>query len=219
MTWPPDRTGSTGRGTICLALLAAAATAGCAAGQVRVFEPDDQTTAVEVETPDHGLAVGPLELPADPYGAVGSHPACPCACEASPCAGHQVPAELAALIDEIRKEAEARTAAAADAVVEVGAALALHEEWREIVKEAMSLLDSPTIVVVQLDGGGWKKVKFEDVGDMDVGAVQVASVKKSVSAKMAAALAASMESHGVPHAEASDLSGKMMEAYLEGLGY
>ncbi len=215
-----ERRGVTGRGIVFFALLALFVGPGCGSSQARVFEPDEISTSVEVETPDAARALAEtLELPADPYGTGSGDGTCPCTCAIAPCALSEVPAELEALVDEIRKEAESRTVAAAEAVLQVGGSIAHHEEWREIVKEAMGLLDSPTIVVVQLPGGAWKKVKFEEVTEMDLGVVQIATIKNSVSGKMASTLAASMENHGIPEAEASQLADIMMETYLAELGY
>ncbi|MFH1434663.1 MAG: hypothetical protein ABIJ56_03000 [Pseudomonadota bacterium] len=170
-------------------------------------------TMVEVERAD----VIEIPLPPNPYeDDFNEELTCRCCCP-NECGHGLESSEFTAFINELRAEATSRVNAVADALLKSGGDIMEYEEWQLIAKGCMELLSNPTIVIVQLPSGQWKKVKFEELGDMDVSPGEVFRIQQSVGVKMKAALKAEMISRGVPEPDADTLAGDILKTYLKNL--
>jgi hypothetical protein len=197
-------------------LIAAIVALGCArSGRTEVVTVADLTTedySVEViRQPDLGKKIV-LQIPDNPYE---DDAYCECVCMA--CMSPEAVSEIEALVAKLRKDANRRTDAAAQAVLDVSPKLVEHEEWREIIQSTMTLLNNPTVVLVPMPGGAIKKVSLEKIGELDLTTTQIASIKSSVGGKMESTLGAAMVLHGVPGDEADELADTIMKTYLREL--
>ncbi len=196
-------------------LILAAMMASCAGRELGVIEPEiDVVTEQTIVLHDDTLVAEfhqPEQVTDDLAGS------CQCQC-VKPCGhadGHHD--ELVELLDQIESESTTRGKAARDAVFEAGEDLVKYEGWQQMVKDMVELLSSPTLVLVQMPSGSFKKVKLEDVSDLDVGHTQIYTIKTQVSAKMKAALGAQMQSSGVPPGEAKAIASIVMDTFLASL--
>lgn len=208
------------------ALLPAAAccvmAAGCEKGSLHAsgsndFLPGQNVTIVETVVEVDREDVIEIPLPPNPYEDDFDEKAlCRCCCPGT--CGHGLESsEFADFINELRSEATSRVNAVADALLKSGPDMMAYEEWQKIARGCMDLLSNPTLVIVQLPSGKWKKVKFEELADMDVRPGEVFRIQKSVGVKMKAALVAEMISRGVPESEADTIAGNIMKTYLKNL--
>jgi len=196
----------------------------CLHGQVGVGEPAAGPASLEQEEPRDELIVekvveGPqkvIEIPIPPNPYEDQPADCACCC-AEACAGGVGSAEFNLFVSALKLEATMKIQAAANALLASGGDLVKYEGWQEIVKDCMDILGSPTLVVVQLSSGKWKKVKFEELATLDEDVREIALIKASVGEKMKAALAANMVGRGVVEADAKAIAGKIIKAYTDAL--
>ncbi len=205
---------------VCPALLACCIlAAGCEKGSLHARDVPGQQYVTVVETVVEVVRKDVIEipLPPNPYeDDFNEELVCRCCCP-NECGHGKESSEFAAFIQGLRAEATSRVNAVADALLKSGGDIMAYEEWQLIAKGCMELLGNPTIVIVQLPSGQWKKVKFEELGDMDVSPGEVFRIQKSVGVKMKAALKAGMISRGVPEPDADRLAGDILKTYLKNL--
>jgi len=193
----------------------------CRHGKVGVSEPgagpaweepgDELIVEKVVEGPQKVIEI---PIPPNPYE---DQPAdCACCC-AEACAVGVGSAEFDLFVGALKQEATMKIQAAADALLASGGDLVKYEGWQDIVKDCMDILGSPTLVVVQLSSGKWKKVKFEEIATLDEDVREISLIKASVGEKMKAALAANMVGRGVAEADAKAIAGKIIKTYVDEL--
>jgi hypothetical protein len=194
----------------------------CRHGEVGVSEPSAGPAYLTGEEPGDELIVekvveGPqkvIEIPIPPNPYEDQPADCACCCKEA-CAGGVGSAEFDLFVIALKQEATMKIQAAADALLASGGDLVKFEGWQEIVKDCMDILGSPTLVVVQLSSGKWKKVKFEELATLDEDVREIALIKASVGEKMKAALAANMVGRGVAEADAKAIAGKIIKTYMD----
>jgi hypothetical protein len=193
--------------------LAFLALSGCARTGAHAKGLEDELV-VEKITEGETARVIEIPIPPNPYEDEAAACAAACCCP-NVCQKNEKVSELESFIGKLKAEATVRAEAAAAALLKAGPDLARYEDWKQIVRDSMDLLGSPTLVVVQLPSGKWKKVKFEKVPEMDISEAEVVMIQKSVGEKMQSAIAADMTARGVPAKEAGRIAEAIIKTYLE----
>lgn len=200
-------------------VLTGLAVASCATRELEVLEPETEVVS-ELESAQELVIYDQAEVSITHTPVPGTdelEEPCPCECVLDCEKSAEKEGQLHELLSKMQDEANRRAEAAAEAAMTVGLDLMEYEKWETMIKGLVDLLSSPTLVIVQMPTGSFKKVKLEELSDLDVSSSQVFTIKSQVSAKMKAALSAQMESYGVPATDAKKLSSHMMDTYLSEL--
>jgi len=156
-----------------------------------------------------------IEIPLPPNPYEDEETTCQCECPQMPCKNNITSGEFRSFVLSLKGESIARLDAATEAILSAGYEIMKYPDWKQIVKDSMEIFGNPTIVLVQLESEKWKKVKFEEIPQMDLKVTETILIRKSVEEKIQSLLTSVFVSRGVPVNEANKIAEKIVNEYTK----